>query len=171
MGDIKRKRKKFSRPRQLFDKVRIDEENIIVEKYGLKNKREIWKAKAKISRFRRRAKDLIKSPLEEQKEFFIKINKLGFAVEGISDILALTEIDLLKRRLQTIVFNKSLANTVKQARQLIVHKHVIVDGAIVNTPSFWVSKDLESKIELKPQKEKKVIEEKIEEENNEEAKE
>ncbi len=154
MGDIKRKRKKFSRPRQLFDRVRMDQENAIVEKYGLKNKREIWKAKTKISRIRRRAKELIGVSMEEQKEFFDKLNKLGLKISEISDALALTENDLLERRLQTIVFKKSLANTVKQARQLIVHKHVLVDGSIVNTPSVWVNKSMESKINIKPRSEK-----------------
>ena len=46
MGDIKRRRKNFSRPKKLFDRARIDEENVIVKKYGLKNKKEIWKAKS-----------------------------------------------------------------------------------------------------------------------------
>ncbi len=38
MGEIKRKKSKFKRPKDPFDKSRIDEENAIVEKYGLKNK-------------------------------------------------------------------------------------------------------------------------------------
>ncbi len=170
MGDIKRKRKKFSRPKQLFDRVRIDEENVIVEKYGLKNKREIWKAKAKVSKFRKRAKVLIRASMEDQKDFFDKLNKLGFKIESISDVLALTETDLLERRLQTIVYSKSFSNTIKQARQLIVHKHIIVDGTIVNTPSFWVSKNLETKIEVKPKKEKPIkveAQDEISEESNE----
>ena len=44
-----RQKKKYSRPQRPFDKVRIDEENILREKYGLKNKKEIWKADASIS--------------------------------------------------------------------------------------------------------------------------
>ena len=42
-----------------------------------------------------------------------------------------------------------MANTVKGARQLIVHKNVLVDGNIVNIPSFIVTNDLENKIALK----------------------
>ena len=42
MGDTKRKRKLFSRPKKLFDRARMDEENILIKRYGLKNKREIW---------------------------------------------------------------------------------------------------------------------------------
>ena len=71
MGDIKRKRKLFSRPKKLFDRARMDEENILVKKYGLKNKREIWKAKSFISKLRRRAKDLISADKKEQQIFYL----------------------------------------------------------------------------------------------------
>ena len=152
MGDIKRKRKLFVRPRQLFDRVRMDEENVLIKEYGLKVKREIWKAKSIISKFRSRAKSLISSEDAEKKIFFDKLNKIGIIVKDISDVLALTEKDLLDRRLQTIVHKKGLANTPKQARQLIVHKNILIDGNVVNTPSFMVDKDLESKISLKVKK-------------------
>ena len=33
----------FARPKKAYEKTRITEENVLVEKYGLKNKREIWK--------------------------------------------------------------------------------------------------------------------------------
>ena len=65
MGDIKRKRKLFSRPKKLFDRARMDEENVLVKKYGLKNKKEIWKAKSAVSKLRRRAKALIGKKVEE----------------------------------------------------------------------------------------------------------
>lgn len=169
MGDIKRKRRLYSKPRQLFDRTRIDQENVILRKYGLKNKREIWKTKSLVSKFRRRAKDLIGQDTEHQQEFFNKLNKLGIGVVNTSDILALTENDLLDRRLQTFVVKKGLANTPKQARQLIVHKHVIVDGKIVNVPSFWITLDLENKIEVKPHREKPVIAEEPKDEVSEET--
>jgi len=149
MGDIKKKRKLFSRPKKLFDRNRIDQENILVEKYGLKNKKEIWKAKSLVSKFRRRAKQLIKSPKDEQIIFFNKLNKIGMKVTNISDILALTEENLLDRRLQTFVHKDKFANSPKHARQLIVHKRVLVNGAVVNSPSFLITKDLEDKIALK----------------------
>ena len=173
MGDIKKKQKLFSRPKKQFDRARIDAENVIVKKYGLKNKREIWKAKSQVSLFRKRAKALIGEESEEQQKFFDKLNKMGITVSSIADVLALTEENLLERRLQTILFKKKLANTPGQARQLIVHKNVLVDGSVVNIPSFIVTLDLESKISLKERKmkEKKVEEtsEESVEENNEEA--
>ena len=164
MGDIKRKRKKYSKPKKLYDKQRIEEENVLVKKYGLKNKREIWKAKSVISKIRRRAKNLIGKSDSEQAEFFNKLHKNGFKVETIADVLALNEEDLLKRRLQTFVFKKGLANSPKQARQLIVHKHIAVGGDVVNAPSFVATTDLEDKIEFKvgrEVKESKVKKEKV----------
>lgn len=152
MGDIKRKRKLFSRPKKLFDRARMDEENILVSRYGLKNKREIWKAKTAVSKLRRRAKALIGSDMKEQRAFFDKLNKTGMNIADISDVLALTEESIFERRLQTFLFKKGMANTVKGARQLIVHKNVLVDGAVVNIPSFVVTKDLEDKISLKERK-------------------
>jgi len=154
MGDIKRKRKLFNRPRQLFDRARMDEENVLVKRYGLKNKREIWKAKSAVSKLRRRAKALIGKEVEEQKIFFDKLNKMGFDVHDVSDVLALTEENLFERRLQTFLFKKKMARTVKQARQFIVHKNVLVDGKVVNIPSFIVTKELEGKISVKQKREK-----------------
>jgi small subunit ribosomal protein S4 len=67
MGDIKRKQQRFSRPRQLFNRARIDEEDLLVKKYGLKNKREIWKAEARVKQIRDVAKSLIPAT-EAEKE-------------------------------------------------------------------------------------------------------
>lgn len=154
MGDIKRKQQRFSRPKQLFNRARIDEENVIVKKYGLKNKREIWKAEAQISRLRRRAKSLISKSEEEKKLFFEKLNKMGFKIFDVSDVLGLTTENWLDRRLQTFVVKKNLATSTREARQLIVHKKVYVNGCAVNAPSFFITTDLENKISLKPKKEK-----------------
>ena len=163
MGDIKRKRKMFSRPKKLFDRTRMDEENVLVNKYGLKNKREIWKAKTAVSKLRRRAKTLIGKSDEEQRAFFDKLTKGGIKIVDISDVLALTEESVFERRLQTFVVKKKLASTVKGARQLIVHKNVLVDGKVVNIPSFVVTLDLEDKISLKEKKVKEVKKEESEE--------
>ena len=171
MGDIKRKKRKFSKPRKLFDRARIDSENKISQKYGLKNKKEIWKASSQISKIRRQAKNLIPKSDEDKAIFFDKLNKMGFKVSDISDVLALTEEDFLDRRLQTFIVKKNLANTPRQARQLIVHKNVLVDGKVVNTPSFIVTRDLEDKLSLKEKKKvvKKVESKKVEETKQEEV--
>ena len=148
MGDIKKKKKKFRKPKKLFEKDRIETEDKIVLEYGLKNKREIWKADSVVSKMRRRAKALIPATDEERDQFFKKLKGLGLKVENTADVLALTEKDILDRRLQTIVYKKNLANTPKEARQLITHKKVAIDGKINNRPSIFVDSVSEKKISL-----------------------
>lgn len=143
-----RKHKKFKRPKKAFDAQRIKDEDVIVEKYGLKNKREIWKAKAKLAIIRNRAKDLINKDSETQDKFLTKLRGLGFNVNTTVDVLALTEEDILKRRLQTVLLNKKIATTAKGARQLITHKHVIINGKVVSIPSYIVPVNEENNIKL-----------------------
>ena len=178
-----RKHKKYSRPRKPFDKPRIEEENVLREKYGLKNKREIWKADAAIGRIRNRAKLLITKSEKEKEAFIAKLQKQGYKVESIADALGLNKEDCLKRRLQTILVFKKLAATPKQARQMIAHKHVSIGDQIVSIPSYQVSLEEEphvkSSLVLKIKQEKKskieeikeaVLEEEIEEEKEDEEK-
>lgn len=147
-----RKGKGYVRPKKLYEKSRIQDENAIVERYGLKNKREVWKAIAKVSYYRRRAKSLAKSTKEEQEVLFGKLKALGLKTNTIADVLALTAEDILRRRLPTIVAQKGLARTVRQARQMVVHKNVRIAGKVVNIPSYLVSLAEESQITVKAPK-------------------
>lgn len=171
MGDIKRKQQLYSRPRQLFNRERIDEENVLVKTYGLKNKKEIWKAEAQISKLRRRAKSLIPKGDDEKKKFFLKLNKKGFKINEISDVLGLTKENWLDRRLQTFVKQKKLSSTVLEARQLIVHKKIMVGNGVVNVPSFFVTTEMENQISLKKPKVKAKKEDPVLEEESEEEQE
>jgi small subunit ribosomal protein S4 len=153
---MKRKHKIYSRPKRPFDKQRIEEENELKKKYGLKNKREIWKADARISKIRNQAKKLITSSPIEQKALIDRINGIGIQVKDLSDILSLDKTDWFDRRLQTIIVKRKLANTPRHARQLIVHKKIIVDGDVVSVPSYVVPVSLENKIHIK-KKEVKIV--------------
>jgi small subunit ribosomal protein S4 len=152
---MKRQHKTYSKPKRPFDKVRIDEEAVIKEEFGLKNKKEIWKADARIKSIRTKAKELISGSEDEKNSFFDRIRKIGLNVNSISDVLSLDKKDYLKRRLQTVLVDKKMAHTSKGARQLITHKKVLVGGKLVSSPSYVVPTDLENKITLKPSKEKK----------------
>jgi len=160
---MKRKHKIYSRPKKPYDKKRIEEEAKIIKEFGLKNKREIWRADSKIKGIRERAKKLIVADPKEHQAFFDKLNKMGFKVNSLADVLSLDKKDYLNRRLQTVVFKKNLVTTIKTARQMITHKKVFVDGKIVNIPSYIVTTDLEDKIKLKESKIKP--EKKVEEKN------
>lgn len=157
-----RKKKLYAKPRKPFEKSRIEEENVLLKKYALKNKREIWKALAKVNYFRRRAMALAGAHIEQQENFFNKLKALGLGIKSRVDILDLELEDLLKRRLATIVAQKGLANTAKQARQMITHKRILVNGKTVTAPSYIVSISEENTIVVK-QKNKTAQEEKVQE--------
>ena len=164
---MKRKHKNYSKPKRPFDKNRIVEEVEIKKQFGLKNKKEIWKAEAKIKSIREKSKKLIRSGKEEQESLFKRLKKIGLNVNSIADALALDKKDYLERRLQTIVFKKKLADTIKTSRQFITHKKILIDGKAVSSPSYIVPINLENKITLKPKKvkSKKIKETKEVEEN------
>ncbi|MEK6819731.1 MAG: 30S ribosomal protein S4, partial [Nanoarchaeota archaeon] len=126
--------------------------------YGLKNKKEIWRSDSAVKTIRRRAKNLISAKPEVQEKLFERLRKIGLKVNTIADALSLDKKDYLNRRLQTVLVAKKIARTSKHARQLIVHKKVLIGGKAVNSPSYIVPKDLEDKITLKLIKEKKKME-------------
>jgi len=160
---MKRKHKTYSRPKRPFEKARIEEEVGIKKEFGLKNKREIWKADSKIKIIREKAKRLISAKPEEQKNLLEKLKKIGFNVNSISKVLLLNKKDFLQRRLQTVVLKKRIATTAKSARQLITHRKILVDGMVVNAPSYVVPVELENKITIKPRvKKTKPVEKKEE---------
>ncbi len=83
---------------------------------------------------------------------------IGLSVKSIADILALTVDMILDRRLQTVVHKKGLAQTTKHARQLIVHKKVLVAGNVMNKPSYLIPVDEESSLSLRFSEKKKPVE-------------
>ena len=47
-------------------------------------------------------------------------------------------VELLEMRLDALVLRAAFARTTAQARQMVVHRHILVDGKIVDRPSFRV---------------------------------
>ena len=45
---------------------------------------------------------------------------------------------LLERRLDNVIFRMGFARTRKEARQIVDHKHVLVNGKCVNIPSYLI---------------------------------
>ncbi|HDH41047.1 MAG TPA: 30S ribosomal protein S4 [Candidatus Altiarchaeales archaeon] len=153
MGDPRKQRRKYEKPQHPWKAERITQESELCKKYGLKNKREIWKAKSIIGRFRQQARKLLGSSGEEaekgKKELLDKLNRLGIIESrSIEDVLGLSVEDLLERRMQTMVYRKGFANTIKQARQLVVHGHILIGDNIVNVPGYIVPKDEEDKLRI-----------------------
>ncbi len=144
-----RKKKLYVRPKKMYEKVRIEEENNLKKKYALKSKREVWKVDAKVDYYRSRAKDLAKASMEEQKILFGKLTSLGIKVDSIADVLALKIENFLERRLPYILFRKGLAKTPQQARQFVAHKNVLINNNVVNSPSYIVPVAEENSISLR----------------------
>jgi small subunit ribosomal protein S4 len=134
----------YETPNHPFQGERIAQEADLLGRYGLKNKKELWKAQSQLRDFRREARRLLGEAQgdidlaeEEGAEFVARLRRLGILGEedDISAVLSLDVTDLLERRLQTVAYRKGLANTPKQARQFITHGHVTVEGARVTVPS------------------------------------
>lgn len=47
-------------------------------------------------------------------------------------------VELLEMRLDALVLRSGFARTTAQARQMVVHRHILVDGQLVDRPSFRV---------------------------------
>ncbi|MEM2094773.1 MAG: 30S ribosomal protein S4 [Candidatus Bathyarchaeia archaeon] len=152
MGDPKRQRRKYETPRYPWSKPQLDSELRLLGEYGLRNKRELRRHYATLSKYRSLARELLGMPADErgklEKEMLLKLQSYSVVPEGanIDNVLDLTVEDILARRLQTIVFRKGLANTPRQARQLITHGHVTIRGRKVRSPSYLVKRDEEMEI-------------------------
>jgi len=47
-------------------------------------------------------------------------------------------LQMLELRLDNLVYRAGFAHTMREARQLVTHKHIMVNGKVVNVPSFTV---------------------------------
>ena len=155
MGDPRKNRKKYKGPGHPWQRARIDSERILKKNYGLVNKKEIWKAESELRRINAQAKKLIREKaknnlqaFKEEKQLLGRCYKFGFVGEGtqIEDVLNLSVENVLDRRLQSVVFRQGLTISPKQARQFIVHGHIVIGGRRVSIPSYLVSKNEEAKI-------------------------
>ena len=152
MGDPKRQRKKYDTPRFPWQFDTLEAELKILGQYGLRNKREIWRHKTLLSKYRGIGRSLLGMSVEErslqEKQLLDRLNRIGILHEDaeLDDVLDLTLDDILGRRLQTIVFQKGLAKSIQQSRQLIAHGHIAIDGRKVSSPSYLVLKDEEAKL-------------------------
>ena len=157
MGHPKFPSKHYDTPSHPWQKVRIEEESGLIHQYGLKNKREIWRANTKVREMRRQARKLTANSSDEQAQkeknlLLAKLNRLGMLEQnsGLEDVLTMTPESVLDRRLQTQVYLQGLSSTVKQARQLIVHGHISIDGAVARVPGILVTKLQEKNISYSP---------------------
>jgi small subunit ribosomal protein S4 len=159
MGEPKFSRPKYDTPSHPWKADRIEEEHAIQKNHGLKNMKEIWKAKSQLRRHRRQAMRLIGNVdtteghgKREREDFLCSLHHKGLIASDadLGDILSLTTEDVLNRRLQAQVYYKGLACTMKQARQLVTHGQICIGEQKVTIPSYPVSKDEEADLRYHP---------------------
>ena len=143
MGQPRRIRQQYVTPMHPWQKSRIDQERDLRREYGLKAKHEIWKEQTildnMIANFKKTG--TTEQAKKEKRRLIERMERLGIISHGASDdeILGLDVRAILDRRLQTIVCKQSLAHTMKQARQFIIHRHIKVGDKIITSPSYLVT--------------------------------
>ncbi len=155
-----KKHKSYDSPNHPWQESRMKNEVELIKTYGLRNKREVWKAESLLREYRSNAMKLL-ALLASTKEFELKghhkkesldiLNRLiRYGIlesnSNIDDILGLKTENILERRLQTQVLRLGLAKTIRQARQFITHGHISISGKRVTIPSMMISKDDELQI-------------------------
>ncbi len=155
MGKPKFSRKKYETPSHPWQEDRIKGENEFIKKYGLKNKREVWKAETRLRKYRGQARELLAKidtgdaqSKKESDQLLIYLGKMNILPpkSTLDDVLTLNTESILSRRLQTLTYLKGLANTPFQSRQLISHGHIAIGDRRVTVPGYLVTKDEESEI-------------------------
>jgi len=155
MGDPKKLRKKYSTPAHPWNKAEIDIAKELRREYGLSIRKEVLIADSFLKKYKDIAKRLIadtsKQGLVEKQQMMDKLSRLGLLSAGaeLDQVLSLTVQDVLNRRIQSVLYKKGLARTMKQARQFIVHRHVTLDGKDITSPGYLLSIDDESKLRFK----------------------
>jgi small subunit ribosomal protein S4 len=157
MGYPGKNHKQYETPNRPFEKTRIEEEAKQVIEFGLRNKRELWKAQSILRRYRRAAREILAlmstTPdaalvAEKKRQLIDHLQRMGLMGQAgdIDAVLALRVEQELERRLQTMVYRQGLARSPKQARQFITHGHIAINGRRVTIPGYRVSRLEETQI-------------------------
>ena len=158
MGYPGKNTKSYDTPKHPWQALRLAEEVGYIKTYGLRNKREVWKAQSMLRKYRRSAMKLLAEITEGELTGHDRtisddiLNRLKrysiLSTEGgLDDILALDTKKFLERRLQTQVYRQGFASTIRQARQFITHGHISVSNKKITIPGYLVSTDDEQNIE------------------------
>ena len=125
-GTTGRQAKKFKPPTKTWDINRINRDKQLKKRYGFKNKQELWREESLLRNIRKKVRKSIGLKAiglgqDEEKVFLSTLKSMGLIRPDatLDDVLDLTLENIMDRRLQTIVFKKGLAKTIKQARQFI----------------------------------------------------
>ena len=157
MGHPKFSRRLWQGPKHPWQSERIDEERTLIFTYGLRNHREIWKARSKLRRWRSNAMKLIATAdsgeddhvSREKADLINSLHRRWLLPEGatLDDVLRLNVEHVLSRRLQSQVYYKGLAASPKQARQLLIHGHISIGDQVMTVPGYIISREEEATLQ------------------------
>ena len=157
MGDVKLPRRTWKKPKRPLNFDLKMEELKTLGSFGLKTKRELWKTRTELSRIRNQARSLLalRQEVREKKEPILmkSLSRNGLVAENatLDDVLNLEVNDLLSRRLQSFVMKKFNFKTPYQARQAVIHGHIMIGDKKVNIPSYVIKTDEENLVKLSPE--------------------
>jgi len=157
MGDPKTPRRVWKKPKRPLNYDLMMDELKTLGTFGLKTKKELWKTQTELSRVRLQARSLLALRQEERERkepiLIQSLSRIGLVDQNstLDDVLNLQVNDLLERRLQTMAQRKLFFKTPYQARQAIVHGHVMIGDSVVTIPSYIVKTEEETKIRLIPE--------------------
>lgn len=157
MGDPKYPRRVWRKPKRPLNYDLKMEELKTLGTFGLRTKRELWKAHTKLSQVRHQARSLLalQQEVREEKEPILmkSLARIGLVSRDatLDDVLSLKVNDLLDRRLQTQVFKKFGFKTPYQARQAVVHGHIMIGDRVIDLPSYTVTTEEENLIKFTPE--------------------
>jgi small subunit ribosomal protein S4 len=113
MGDHpKNSRKMWRKPKRPLNYDLLNEELHVLGTFGLKNKRELWKAHTELSRIRNQARSLLALTqdvrITKEPILMKSLARVGLVKENatLDDVLNLKVADFLSRRLQTFIQKK-----------------------------------------------------------------
>ena len=157
MGDPKYPRRVWRKPKRPLNYDLKMEELKTLGTFGLRTKRELWKAHTELSRVRHQARSLLalRQEVRAEKEPVLMKSLARIGLVGgdatLDDVLNLNVNDLLSRRLQTIVTKKLGVRTPYQARQAVLHGHIMIGQRKVDIPSYTVTVTEEDSIRFSPE--------------------
>ena len=159
MGEPKFSRPRTQTPTHPWKQARIDEEHDLKERYGLKKvggMREIWREKSALRRHRNQAMKLIGRVdsteghyAKEKEQLLDSLTKKGLLQTGadVGDVLEINVEHMLSRRLQSVVYYKGVAPSMRAARNLIVHGHICIGDQRMTVPGYHVLKEEEDSLQ------------------------
>jgi small subunit ribosomal protein S4 len=114
--------------------------------------KEIWKERTALRRYRNQAMKLIGRVdtseghfAKEKEQLISSLTRKGLLPEGASvgDVLQIDIDQMLSRRLQSVVYRRGLAPTMRSSRQLIMHGHISIGMQKMTVPGYHILKEEE----------------------------